>query len=56
MGNYKVKNIYDPAYSANNNTIFVKFIFGAKTKCIRSYIIPTVELEPGVTVIHCGDN
>ena len=36
--------------------IFAKSISGAKTKCMKSYIIPTVELEPNVIVIHCAAN
>ena len=49
-----VKNIYGPTYSDNN--VFVKSISGAKTKCMKSYIIPTVELEPDAIVIHCSTN
>ena len=36
--------------------IFAKSISGAKTKCMKSYIISTVELEPNVIVIHCATN
>ena len=51
-----VKNIYGPSYSDNKSNVFVKSISGAKTKCMKSYIIPTVELEPDAIVIHCGTN
>ena len=51
-----VKNIYWPSYSDNKSNVFVKPISGAKTKCMKSYIIPTVELEPDAIVIHCDTN
>ena len=51
-----VKNIYGPTYSDNKSYVFVKSISGAKTKCMKSYTIPTVEFEPDVIVIHCGTN
>ena len=37
-------------------TFFVKSISGAKSKCVKSYIIPNVEHEPGAIVIHCRTN
>ena len=51
-----VKNIYGPTYSDNKSNIFVKPIFGTKTKCMKGYVIPTVELKPDAIVIHCGTN
>ena len=51
-----VKNIYGSTYSDNKSNVFVKSISGAKTKCIKSYIIPTAELKPDAIVIHCGTN
>ena len=51
-----VKNIYGPTYLDNKSNVFVKSISVAKTKYMKSYIIPTVELEPDVAVIHCGTN
>ena len=56
VGDLMVKNIYGPSYSDNKSNVFVKSISGAKTKCMKSYIIPTVELEPDAIVIHCGTN
>ena len=56
VGDSMVKNIYRPSYSDNKSNVFVKSISGAKTKCMKSYIIPTVELEPDAIVIHCGTN
>ena len=49
-----VKNIYGQSYSDNTSNVFVKSISGAKMKCMKSYIIPTVKLEPDAIVIHCG--
>ena len=49
-----VKNIYGPSYSDNKSNVFVKSISGGKTKCMKSYIICTIELEPDAIVIHCG--
>ena len=43
-------------YSDNKSNVFVKSISGDKMKCMKSYIIPTVELEPDAIVIHCGMN
>ena len=40
-----VKNIYGPTYLDNKSNVFVKSIPVAKTKYMKSYIIPTVELE-----------
>ena len=51
-----VKNIYGPSYSDNKSNVFVKSISGAKTKCMKSFIISTVGLEPDAIVIHCGTN
>ena len=56
MGDSMVKNIYGPISSDNKSNIFVKSISGAKTKCMKSYIIATVEIEPDAIVIHCGTN
>ena len=51
-----VINIYGLAYYDDKNCVFVKSILGAKTKCMKSYIIPTAEFEPEVIVLHCGTN
>ena len=51
-----VKYIYGPTYSDIKSNVFVKSISGAKPKCLKSYIIPTVELEPDAIVIDCGTN
>ena len=51
-----VKNIYGSSYSDNKSNVFVKSVSGAKTKCIKSYISPKVELEPDAIVIHCRTN
>ena len=51
-----VKNIYEPSYSDNKSNVFVKSISGAKAKCMKSFIIPTLELEPDAIVIYCGTN
>ena len=51
-----VKNIYGPSYLDHKSNVFVKSISDAKTKCMKSYIISTVELEPDAMVIHCGMN
>ena len=56
VGDSMVKNIYAPSYSDNKSNVFAKSISGAKTKCMKSYIIPTEELEPDAIVIHCGTN
>ena len=56
VGDSMVKNTYGPTYSDNMSNVFVNSISGAKTKCMKSYIIPTVELRPDATVIHCGTN
>ena len=37
-------------------TVFLKSISGAKTKCRKSYIIPTVELQLEVIVLHHDTN
>ena len=56
VGDSMVKNIYGPSYSDNKSKVFVKSISGAETKCMKSYIIPTVELEHDEIVIHYGTN
>ena len=50
-----VKNIYGPAYS-DKSIVFVKSMSGARTKRMKSYIIPTIELEPDAILIHSGTN
>ena len=47
-----VKSIHGRAYSDNENNVFIKSILGVKTKFMKSYIMPTVELELEVIVIH----
>lgn len=49
-----VKNIYNPAYSDNKYNVFIKSTSGEKTKCMKSYLIPTNEPEPEIMVIRCG--
>ena len=49
-----VKNIYNPAYSDNKYNVFIKSTSGEKTKCMKSYLIPTNEPEPEIIVIRCG--
>ena len=56
VGDSMTKNIYGRSYSDNNSNVFVKSISGAKMKCMKSYITPTVELEPDAILIHCGAN
>ena len=56
VGDLMIKNIYGPSHSDNKSNVFVKSISGAKTKCMKSYIIATVEIEPDAIVIHCGTN
>ena len=36
--------------------VFVKSISGATSRTLRNYVIPTVEIEPEVIVIHCDTN
>ena len=50
-----IKNIYGPAYS-DKSIVFVKSMSGARTKRMKSYIIPTIELEPDAILIHSGTN
>ena len=38
------------------NSVFVKSVSEAKTKCTKSIIIPTVEIEPELIVGHCSTN
>ena len=56
VGDSMVKNIYGTTYSDNKSNVFLKSISGAKTKCMKNYIIPTVELEPDAIVINCSTN
>ena len=49
-------HIYGPSYSDNKSNVLVQSISGAKTKCMKSYIIPTVELQPDAIVTQCGTN
>ena len=56
MGDPRVKSIYGPTYSGNKSNFCVESITDAKTKCIKSYIIPTVELKSDAIVIHCVRN
>ena len=39
-----------------SNHVFLKSISGATSTTLRSYVIPTVEIEPEVIVIHCDTN
>ena len=40
----------------NKNRVFVKSFSGEKSKCRKSYIISTAELQPEVIILHCGTN
>ena len=51
-----MKGIFGPAISNDKTKVVVKSISGIKTKCMRSHIIPTVELDPEIIVLHCGTN
>ena len=52
VGDSMVKSIHGRAYSDNENNVFIKSILGVKTKFMKSYIMPTVELELEVIAIH----
>ena len=56
VGDSTVKNIFGPAYFNNKNRVFVKSFSGEKSKCRKSYIISTAELQPEVIILHCGTN
>ena len=51
-----VKGTHCPAYSDNNSKVFIEPISEANSKCMISYIIPTVQPKSEVTVIHCRKN
>ena len=38
------------------DNVFAKSISGATSGILRSYVIPTVEIEPEFIVIHCDTN
>ena len=51
-----MKSTYGPAYSDNNNKVFIETISEVNSKCMISDIIPTAQPKSEVTVIHCRNN
>ena len=53
VGDTVVKNNYGSVYSDNNKKVFKEPIAEAKSKCIISYIILTIQPKSEATVIYC---
>ena len=51
-----IKDIKGWKMSSHTRKVVVKHLSGAKTKDIKSYVIPTVEQKPDNIILHTGTN
>ena len=51
-----VKDIKDWKMSSHTRKVAVKYYSGAKTKEMKSYVIPTVEKKPDNIIMYTGTN
>ena len=51
-----VKDIKSWKMASRRRKVVVKYFSGAKTKDIKSYVIPTVEQKPDNIILHTGTN
>ena len=56
MGDSIVKDVKGWKLSDEKNKVVVKHFSGAKKKNMESYIIPTLEQNPEIIIIHSGTN
>ena len=51
-----IKDIKGWKMSRSTRIVVVKHFNGAKTKDMKSYVIPTVEQKPDNIILHAGTN
>ena len=56
LGDFMVKDIKGWKISSRTRKVGVKHFSGAKTKDMKSYVIPTVEPKPDNIILHTGKN
>ena len=56
LGDSMVKDIKGRKMSRSTHKVVVKHFSGAKTKGMKSYVIPTVEQRPDNIIFHTGTN
>ena len=56
LGDSMVKDIKDWKMSSHTRKVVVKHFSGAKTKDMKSYVIPTVRQKPDNIILHTGTN
>ena len=56
LGDSMVKDIKSWKMSRSTHKVVVKHFSGAKTKDMKSYVIPTVEQKPDNIILHTGTN
>ena len=56
LGDSMVKDIKGWKMSRSTRKVVVKHFSGAKTKDMKSYVIPTVEQKPDNIILHTGTN
>ena len=56
LGDSMVKDIKGWKLSRSTRKVVVKHFSGAKTKDMKSYVIPTVEQKPDNLILHTGTN
>ena len=56
VGDSMLKHIKGYKLSNKDNKCVVKTFPGARTSCMEHYVIPTLNQQPDVVIIHCGTN
>ena len=56
LGDSMVKDIKSWKMSRSTHKVVMKHFSGAKTKDMKSYVIPTVEQKPDNIILHAGTN
>lgn len=56
VGDSIIKHVKGYQLTNKDNKVVVKTFPGAKTDCMKHYIIPTLKQKPDLVIIHCGTN
>ena len=51
-----IKHVKGYQLSNKDNKVVVKTFPGAKTECMKSYVLPTIKQKPDLIILHCGTN
>ena len=56
LGDSMIQGIKGYELATDSTKIYVKSFPGAKTSCMKHYLIPTAEKKPDLIILHCGTN